>query len=489
MTSTPRVADGLPERDAETVAADLPDDATLLVSGFGSVGYPKAVPLDLAAAAEGGRDLALTVVSGGTVGDEIDTVLVEAGAMARRFPYQATSAARAAVNAGEVAFHDRHVSRLGDEVRYGHLVDVADSVALVEAVAVGEDWLVPSTSSGHTASYVAAADRLVVEVNDAQPRSLERIHDVYRRNLPPKRDPIPLSDPGERIADGRVRFDPAKLDAVVRSDRADSTYTFRDPTPDDRAIADNLAAFLRGELDDHPVLSSTVRVQFGVGSIGNAAAAALRKLDFGEREVAYFGEVIQDSVLDLLDDGVLRCASGTSLALSAEGQAQLFEGMERYADSVVLRPADVSNHPDLVDRMGVVGVNAALEVDVYGNANSTHLHGSHLMNGLGGSGDYNRNAMLPVVALPSTARGGEISRIVPMVHHVDHTEHDVSVVVTERGVADLRGLSPRERATEMVESCAHPDFRPALRRYLDAANENGGHVPHDVERAARWPAE
>jgi succinyl-CoA:acetate CoA-transferase len=479
-----RVEGTVPTLSPEAAAAEIPPDAALLVSGFGSVGYPKEIPLALAA---DDRDLDLTVVSGGTVGEEIDTALVESGDLARRFPYQATPEAREAVNAGDVMFHDRHASRLGDEVRMGHLVDLDAAVAVIEAVAVGEDWLIPSTSIGTTPDYVAAADRLLVEVNDAQPRSLEALHDVSLRDLPPRRDPIPLSDPGDRIGDPRVTFAPEKLVGVVRTDRADSTYTFRDPTAADRAIAENLASFLASEMVDHPVLSEAVNVQFGVGSIGNAAASALRHLDFGDRTVTYFGEVIQDSVLDLLDEGVLECASGTSLALSAEGQEQLFSGMDRYAEDVVLRPVAISNSPDLVDRVGVVGVNAALEVDVYGNANSTHLGGSYLMNGLGGSGDFNRNAMLPIVALPSTAKGGEVSRIVPMTHHVDHTEHDVSVVVTEQGVADLRGLDPRERAEAMVEACAHPDFRDALRAYLDAAD--GNHVPHDLRRAATWPEE
>jgi succinyl-CoA:acetate CoA-transferase len=156
---------------------------------------------------------------------------------------------------------------------------------------------------------------------------------------------------------------------------------------------------------------------------------------------------------------------------------------------VVLRPSDVSNSPELIRRFGVVAVNSALEVDVYGHANSTHLNGSHLVNGIGGSGDFIRNAHLSVVTLQSTAAGGDISRIVPMVPHVDHTEHDISVVVTEQGVADLRGLDPRERAEALVEQCAHPDYRADLRTYLDRAEASGGHMPHDLDTALSWHAD
>ncbi|WP_254538530.1 acetyl-CoA hydrolase/transferase C-terminal domain-containing protein [Halomarina litorea] len=495
-----RLVGDLPLTDAATAAEQVPDDACLAVSGFGSVGYPKAVPLALARAAgwegtldggegdgppaTGDRDLSLTVVSGGSVGDELDTALVEAGAMARRFPYQARAASRSAANDGSVAFHDRHIAGLGDEVRFGGLAD--PDIAIVEAVSVGEDWLVPSTSIGHTPAFVAAADRLVVEVNRAQPLALGDLHDVYRLAPPPHREPIPLTRPGQRMGDRRVRFDPGKLVAVVETETRDSPYSFRDPSPRDEAIAANLGDFLSEEVERNPAFAEAVRLQFGVGSLGNALMGELGSVDFGDREVAYFGEVIQDGLLDLLDEGSLAAASATSLALSAEGQDRLFADVERYADDVVLRPADVSNSAELVARLGVVAVNSALEVDLYGHVNSTHVGGTHVRTGVGGSGDFNRNALVSVTALPSTAAGGDIPRIVPMAPHVDHTEHDVGVVVTEQGVADLRGRSPRERADLLVEECAHPDFRPALRSYLDRARETGGHVPHDLPSAFDW---
>ncbi len=494
-----RLDGDLPLCDAATAADRIPDDACLAVSGFGSVGYPKAVPLALARAAgwdgdvetgvddtapTGDRDLSLTVISGGSVGDELDTALLEAGAVERRFPYQARAAAREAANDGSLAFHDRHIAGLGDEVRFGGLP--TPDVAVVEAVAAGEDWLVPSTSVGLTPAFVAAADRLVVEVNRAQPRALGALHDVYRPAPPPDREPIPLTQPGQRIGNPRVRFPPEDLVAVVETDARDSPYTFRDPGPREGAIAANLGAFLREEVERNPAFAETVNLQFGVGSLGNALMGELGSVDFGDRDVAYFGEVIQDGLLDLLDDGALTAASATSLALSAEGQDRLFADVERYAEDVVVRPADVSNSPELVTRLGVVAVNSALEVDLYGHANSTHVGGTHVRTGVGGSGDFNRNALVSVTALPSTAGGGDVPRIVPMVPHVDHTEHDIDVVVTERGVADLRGLAPRERADLLVEECAHPDYRPALRSYLGRAREGGGHVPHDLPSAFDW---
>ena len=480
MTVDARFHGELPVVTAEAAAERVPAGAVVATSGFGSVGYPKAVP-EAVAAADGEREL--TVITGGSVGEEIDTALVESGDMDRRFPYLGTPAVREAANDGRVAFHDRHVSRLGDEVQYGGLAEV--DVAVVEAVAVGEDWLIASPSLGQTPAFVEAADRLVVEVNRRQPLALQRLHDVYRPGRPPGREPIPLSTPGGRIGDARIRFDAAKLEAVVETDRRDSTYEFRDPTADDRAVAANFGAWLAEEAERNPTMAESIRLQFGVGALGNALMGALGDLEL-DRELVYFGEVFQDGLLDLVDDGTLRSASATTLALTREGQDRLFADVERYAESVVLRPVDVTNAAELIERFGVVAVNSALEVDLYGHVNSTHVDGTHALNGLGGSGDFNRAGLVTVVALPSTARGGDLSRVVPMVPHVDHTEHDVDVVVTEQGVADLRGLVPRERA-ERILGVAHPDYRPALSAYRERADEYGGHLPHDLETALAWP--
>lgn len=352
-------------------------------------------------------------------------------------------------------------------------------------MAAGEDWFVPSTSVGHAPSIVRAADRLVLEVNHAQPLALEAVHDVYERAPPPHRKPIPIDGPIDRIGDGNIEFDPAVLEAVVATETADDPYMFRDPTVADQAIAANLGSFLESEIQSNPMFASAVSLQFGVGSLGNALMGALTEIEFGDRTVRYFGEVFQDGLLEMLDANRLAGASATSLALSTAGQERFFDGIDDYASDVVLRPADLSNHPALIERFGVIGVNSAVEVDCYGNTNATHIGGTRVISGIGGGGDFVRNSRLSIIALPSTAADGEISRIVPMTPHVDHSEHDVSVVVTEHGVADLRGCSPRERATKTIE-IADPSFRDALEAYHDRATAGGGHTPHDLETAFDW---
>lgn len=479
-TNDDRISGDVPLCSAETALEAIGDNDTVLVSGFGSVGYPKAVPEALA---ESGRDVSLTVVSGGSIGPEIDETLIDRGMVTRRFPYQSRETSTAAANAGTLAYHDRHLSRVGDEARTGHYG--SPNVALIEALAVGEDWLVPSVSIGQVPAFIAAADRLIVEVNGTVPQDIETFHDVYQRALPPERTALPLSEPAERIGSPRVTFAPEKLAGVVRTEHRDTPYEFRPKTETDDAIANNLLGFLESEISRNPALETRVVLQFGVGSVGNALMESIGSIE-QDREFVYFGEVIQDGLLDALDDGIVSSASATSLALSKTGTERLYENIERYADRIVLRNTSVSNSAGLIERFGVVSINTVAEIDVYGHANVTHVNGSQLLNGIGGGGDFTRNSLLGIVVLASTTADGDVSRIKPMVPHVDYTEHDFSIVVTEQGVADLRGLSPRERANELVDSCAHPDYRTALRSYLDRARTQSGHIPHDLSTAFSW---
>ncbi len=192
-------------------------------------------------------------------------------------------------------------------------------------------------------------------------------------------------------------------------------------------------------------------------------------------------------MLDLLLDGTLAFASSTAFSLSANGWTRLRDNLDALHDKIVLRPEEISNHPEVIRRLGVLAMNGMIEADIYGNVNSTHVMGSRIQNGIGGSGDFARNGYISMFLTPSTAKGGAISCIVPMVSHVDHTEHDVHVIVTEQGLADLRGLAPRKRAQHVIDRCAHPDFRPMLQDYFDRAQHVGAkHTPHLLDESLSW---
>lgn len=193
-------------------------------------------------------------------------------------------------------------------------------------------------------------------------------------------------------------------------------------------------------------------------------------------------------MLELLRSGVLRMASATSFSLSPAGIAEFGANVEFYRKRIILRQQSISNHPQLIRRLGCIAMNGMIEADIYGHVNSTHIAGSRIMNGIGGSGDFARNAYLSVFMSPSTARNGAVSAIVPMASHVDHTEHDTMVLVTEQGLADLRGLSPRQRARQIIGHCVHPDYRPMLQDYFDRAcrESYGKHTPHLLKEALSW---
>jgi len=347
--------------------------------------------------------------------------------------------------------------------------------------------LIPSSSVGNNKTWLDQADAIILEVNTSQNPALEGMHDIYYgTELPPYRIPIPMVHPGDRIGEPYLRCDPAKVIAVVQTDLPDRSSHFTPPDETSQRIAGHIIEFLQQEVKAGRLPADLLPLQSGVGNIANAVLEGLNDGPF--RNLTAFTEVLQDGMLDMLRSGTLSMASATALSLSDDAMDEFNANIEFYRERIVLRSQEMSNHPELIRRLGLIAMNAMIEADIYGNVNSTHVMGSSMMNGIGGSGDFARNAYLSIFMTPSVAKGGSISCIVPMVSHVDHTEHDVQVIVTEQGLADLRGLSPTQRARLIVERCAHPDYRPALLDYMDRAqrDSSGQHTPHLLDEALSW---
>jgi succinyl-CoA:acetate CoA-transferase len=281
-----------------------------------------------------------------------------------------------------------------------------------------------------------------------------------------------------------IEIPPEKIVAIVITDQPDSTSSVLPPDEETAAIAGHLVRFFEDEIVAGRLDASLLPLQAGIGTIANAVLAGF--VDSPFHDLTMYSEVLQDSTFDLFDSGKLEFASGSSITLSPEKSAQVFRDFDRYRDRLVLRPQEVSNHPEVIRRLGIIAINTALEADIYGNINSTHVSGTHMMNGIGGSGDFARNAYLSIFATKSIAKGGKISSIVPMVTHVDHSEHDVDIIVTELGLADLRGLAPRERAETIIEHCTAEPYKTMLREYVAEARQRGGQTPHVLEKAYSW---
>jgi succinyl-CoA:acetate CoA-transferase len=476
---------------AHEAAALIPPGANVGMSGFTGAGYPKAVPqalADLLAArhAAGDTSARIGLWTGASTAPELDGALARADGIEMRLPYQSDPACRALINAGKMHYTDIHLSHVAQFAWFGFLGKL--DVAVIEVAGVLPDGrLIPSSSVGNNKTWLDQADKIILEVNELQSAGLEGMHDIYYgTDIPPRRKPIPMVHPGDRIGEPYLHCDPAKVVAVVRTRQSDRNSVFAAPDAVSEQIAENIIDFLQHEVKAGRLPANLLPLQSGVGNVANAVLAGLNKGPF--ENMTAFTEVLQDGMLDMLRSGKLSFASATALSLSPAALADFTENIDFYRERIVLRSQEISNHPELVRRLGVIAMNAMIECDIYGNVNSTHVMGSSIMNGIGGSGDFARNGYFSFFVTPSVAKGGSISCIVPMVSHVDHTEHDVQVIVTEQGLADLRGLAPTQRARLIVDRCAHPSYRDALNDYIERAARcaPGLHTPHLLQEALSW---
>ena len=466
---------------AEEAALFIRPGLTIGSSGFTPAGYPKMIPAVLAKRAEAGEKLDLTLLTGASTGDEMDGVLARAGVIRRRIPYQTNKDLRDAINRGEISYMDMHLSQLPNWVKNGYLGKV--HVAVVEATAIDENGnIIPTTSVGCANTYVACADQVIVEINTTQPLELEGIHDSYSPKKAPDTEPIPITKTEDRIGTTYIPCTPDKIRAIVISDIPDNGRPVAAIDETSQKIADNLVQFLKDETKAGRLPAQLPPLQSGVGSVANAVLAGLKDSDF--ENINIYSEVLQDAVFDLMDAGKVACASGTSLTISPAKREGFYAKFPAYRDKILLRPQEISNSPEVIRRLGVIAVNTVIEADIYGNTNSSHIGGSRLMNGLGGSGDFGTNAGLSIYITPATAKKGTVSSIVPFVTHVDHTEHDIHALITEYGVADIRGLSPIERAHKIIDNCAAPEFREELNAYLEEAIAQSTHkqTPHVLHK-------
>ncbi|MBO3758850.1 acetyl-CoA hydrolase/transferase family protein [Ciceribacter sp. L1K22] len=467
---------------ADQAAAMIRDGMTVGMSGFTRAGEAKAVPLALAERART-DPLKITLITGASLGNDLDRTLAEAHVTARRMPFQSDPGLRKLINAGEVMFIDQHLSETVEQLRTGQLQPV--DIAVIEAVAILEHGgIVPTTSVGNSASFAILADKVIVELNMSQPTTLEGLHDIFIPQRRPSRMPIPVVTADSRIGLPYIPVPPEKIAGIVISEKHDSFANVDKPDDDTRAIAGHLTDFLLNEVHKGRMGYDLQPLQAGIGTIANAVLHGF--IDAPFHDLKMYSEVLQDSTFELLDSGKLTFASGSSITLSSEMNAHILPRLAEYKHHLILRPQEISNHPEVIRRLGLICINTALEFDIYGNVNSTHVGGTHMMNGIGGSGDFARNAYMSIFVTKSTAKKGTISSVVPMVSHVDHTEHDVDILITEKGLADLRGLAPRERAEVIIRNCVHEDYRDALADYFDRARARGGQTPHVIEEALSW---
>jgi len=473
-------SNAFPRLTAEEAAELINHDDFVAMSGFTAAGAAKAVPRAIAKRAtslhEEGKPFQIRVITGASTGASLDDRLAEADAVSWRAPYQSSRAMRQKINEGKVAFVDMHLSHVPQSVLFGFFGDV--NVAVIEASEVTEDGKVYLTTSiGASPTFLKCADKVIIELNKRPSRRISDMADIVIPEPPPHRPALSLQHPLQRIGKNYAEVDPRKIIGIVETDEADELGGFTDSDEISEAIAGHVVRFLSQELADGRIPPQFLPLQSGVGNVANAVTKGM-----GDSpdipDFMMYTEVLQSAAFDLLQSGRLRGASTCALTLKPEQMLELADNMNYFSNRLILRPQEISNNPAAVRQLGVIALNTALEADIYGHANSTHVSGNMIMNGIGGSGDFARNAYLSVFFCPSVAKGGKISTIVPMCTHVDHNEHSVQVVVTEQGLADLRGLAPEARAERIIEKCAHPDYRGYLKQYVKDSKK--GHIHHDL---------
>ncbi len=467
---------------AEEAAEFVQHGMNIGVSGFTVPGNPKVVPPAIAAKARrehaAGREFKINLFSGASTNDFTDGELSRADAINFRAPYQSLPELRKHINAGDLHYNDRHLSEMAQEFRYGYYGPM--DIAIVEVQRIDDNGdMVLGTAVGNTPTWLQCAKKVIIEINDQLPESIYGLHDIYVPADPPMRREIPIYHASDRAGTPTAHVDPKKVLGVVRTSMPLGMTTPFTPVDEvTQRIGENVCQFLVDEIKSGRMPKSFLPIQSGVGNIANAVLNALEtSTDIPPFQM--YTEVVQDSVLKLLESGRCTFASTCSMTFSREAMMEFFAKPELH-DKLLMRPSEISNNPEVIRRIGVVSMNTAIECDLYGHINSSHVSGSRLMNGIGGSGDFTRNAYTSIFLCPSIKKDDCISTIVPMVTHCDHTDHSVDIIVTDQGVADLRFKDPMQMAEEIIEKAAHPIYRPLLREYLHLAGKGHIHLNPDL---------
>lgn len=472
---------------AAQAAAMIDNDANVAFSGFTPNGIPKDIIREVRKRAEilhaQGKPYKIGIITGASGCQSLEGDMAVAQAIKFRGPFSTNKDFRIHTNLGEIDYEDMHLGHVAERLRRGYYGEIDWAILECSEIEEGPDecraYL--TTAGGIVPTIVRLAKRIFIELNTFHSPNSKHLHDVYECKEYPHREPIPLLSVGGRIGVNYVSIDPRKIVAVVETHTPEEARGFKDPDEALCTIGQNVVDFFISDMKAGHIPSCMFPIQSGVGTTGNAVMKAIGQCEGHLPPLEVYSEVVQDAVVELIAQGKISQASCAAMTCTNECIQDVYANMDFYRHHLVLRPSELANAPELIRRFGVIAMNTALECDLYGHENSSHVCGSALMNGIGGSCDYERNGSISIFYTPSVAKGGKISAIVPMCCHVDSTEHDVDLVITEQGIADLRGKGPLRRAEEIINNCAHPDYRPLLREYLRLAPM--GHEPQHMRIA------
>jgi succinyl-CoA:acetate CoA-transferase len=454
------------------------DGMTVAMTGYAMAGYPKAVPEELVKQKKEGRNLSINLITGANV-PWLDEVLGGAGIISGRAPMCASKVLASQINKHQVNYVEQQMSKMPRLLRSGRLGTI--HVLVVEALAVTEDGIIPTTSVGLTKCLLEQACEIIIEINSAQPELLYGLHDVYIPKMPPDAEPIPLTGITDRIGLEYIPFDTSHIKYIIETNKPEIELQSTAFNVESGKTAENFIRFLKTNTSDNT--AKLPPIQLGFGNIADAVADLLAATEY--TDLRFFCGGISPGILKLLRSGKAKGISTAGITMN-ESSAELLQQIENIREKLVIRNGDMINNSEIISRMGVMALNTGIEIDIYGNVNSSHIGGNNVVNGIGGGANFAQNAGLSILLISSVSKGGAISNIVPMVFHQDICEHDIDVVITENGYADLRGLDDLCRAEAIISNCASDEYKQKLNDYFYASKQLGGHHPQNPLMALEW---
>lgn len=467
---------------SQQAALLIKDGMTVATSGFAAAGYPKAVLHALAERVRSGDELRLNFVNSSNLGTEIEAELAETGIVKRLSPFQMTRACAQLINKGRIDYVEMPLSRVAPAVRDGSLGEI--DIAIIEALRITpQGELVLTSGVGLSPLFVQQAKQIIIEINTSQPVELDGMHDIFCPGTGPGKPPIPLQGIAQRIGSTTLAVDPEKVAAVVVTDDSGVEVLYAAPDKLVGKFADNLFNFL--ELEYVRKSRRLPPLQSGIGNMANNLVRAFGRTNF--KDIEFFCGLLQEANVELLAKGQAVCASGSAVHTTKRVRELFASDPQGFQKMITLRSIELTNCAELIDRMQPIALNSAVEIDLYGNANLSHVMGSQVVNGTGGGTTFAHNAGLSVMLLPSIGKGGDLSNIVPKVTVQDISSHYIDIIITDIGVADLRGKTPIEKAEAIIANCVSPIYKAALTSYLaESKHKIGGHEPQLLAECFKW---
>lgn len=479
---------------AEQAASYIKDGMTLSVPHFICYDSPVSTARALLERTRSGEKIEVNLISAASCTPVIDEDWTKAGIIKSFMPYtQAHSSVRKSANTadGGLNFMDYRLSVIPEYIRSGYLGDI--DIALVSVAGITEDGkLKPSVCAGYTQTVLNCAKKVILEINLQSSEDMYLLHDVFEPGGRPNRQPIPITKATDVIGTHFYNCDPDKVLGVVITDEplylSPMWYplTAEEAPAEVKQIAQNFVDFLLKEVKEGRMPEKLPPIQTGGGMV---AGTVLREMGKNFKGMEMYTEAVLEDAMAMVREGSIDFISTAGFGCAGDTTDHILKHPDEYAGKLLVRPVEISNHPEVIRRLGLITMNNIVEADIYGNINSSHVNGTNVISGIGGALDFAQNAGLPCYFTLSTAKNGAISCIVPSCSHIDITEHEVSIIVTEYGVADLRNKSPRQRAKEMI-AISHPDYRPILKDYyeraLKACGPDKAHTPVILEELGDW---